>query len=92
MLCCPILQLSRPVLAVEPNILPKTDPEPNDTCKNPEIDTNGLKKDCSKTNMTCSKNLYICKMGTCCPVEPELISGRSNKALIIFLFLETKIA
>ncbi|CAG2234852.1 unnamed protein product [Mytilus edulis] len=59
MLCCPILQLPKPVLAVEPSILPKTDPEPNDTCKNPEIDTNGLKKDCSKTNMTCSKNLYI---------------------------------
>ncbi|XP_071155459.1 uncharacterized protein [Mytilus edulis] len=73
-LCCPILQLLKPVLAVEPNILPKTDPEPNNTCKNPEIDTNGLKKDCSKTNMTCSKNLYICKMGTCCPVEPKLIS------------------
>ncbi|XP_063425011.1 papilin-like isoform X2 [Mytilus trossulus] len=65
MLCCPILQLPKPVLVVEPNILPKTDPEPNDICNYPEKDTNGLKKACSKTNTTCSKN-YLCMMGTCC--------------------------
>ncbi|CAC5365401.1 WFDC2 [Mytilus coruscus] len=71
MLCCPILQLPK---AVETDNLPKTAPEPIEACKNPETDINGLKKACSETDMTCSKN-YICKMGNCCPVKPRLISA-----------------